>query len=166
MIAIEIANSSSAAVLTLAAGILIQILIWNYYSRLHRSHVPDQMALLFLIFAGLPFAVFLINGNPDQLVWSLGFGGSYIMTFPAVAAKSPSILIIDYLSRNPNADQGEIFEALVSKADLVGDRVQDLRCDGLSSSKSSEFKPSRAGMMIGYIFLFYRRLLGLPPGEG
>lgn len=146
-------------------SIILQIVVWR---RLWKKHgkIPRQMAMLFLLFAGLPLLSFAFDHSIDRLFLALALGGAYIMTFPAAAAESPTILIIDILDKNGPQGEIEISEKLRARVNLSEDRVADLESDGLGSRDGKKLKVTFPGRAIGYVFWTYRRLLGLPIGEG
>jgi hypothetical protein len=145
--------------------LMLQILIWQVCVRSQGS-VPRQMLLLFALFLGGPLVHFALEPDWTRLTLALGLGCAYVMTFPAVSAKSPTIVIIDLLDREGEMAEADIRRKLEARAALVEDRVRDLKSDGLACEDGGRLKPSRAGRILGMTFLYYRRALGLPIGKG
>jgi len=146
-------------------SLVLQVMAWRVL-RGPGDVIPHQILLLFGLFLGLPVIHFLLLGSVDQLVLALGLGAAYVMSFPAASAQSPTILMIDFLSRSPGLTSIELEQRLNEKVNLVGDRMRDLEADGLGQSKNGSFKPSRAGYCLGLVFWTYRKVLGLPLGGG
>ncbi|MBU6375848.1 MAG: hypothetical protein KGQ59_07630, partial [Bdellovibrionales bacterium] len=154
----------SSVMAQFAVGLVLQIFLWRFLGRNGRP-VPRQMALLFLVFAIFPVLHFLIHRSLDHLVAALALGGAYIMSFPAASAQSPTLLITDELSRQPQGlSETELMVRMSQRVNLVGDRVDDLKADGLCTGDGEQAQPSRFGIILGYIFWVYRRCLGLPMG--
>lgn len=146
-------------------ALAVQIVLWRAL-RTKDDVVPAQILWLFLLFLGGPLIHFCFDPSLSRLILALGLGCTYIMSFPAAAAKSPSLLIINLLDKNGPLSKFELEQALAKSVNLVGDRMRDLKADGLVHSSSEHFHPSRIGRFLGYVFWYYRRILGLPLGEG
>src|SRR5580698_4607959 len=74
----------------------VQIILWRALRR-PDDVVPRQILWLFALFLGGPIVHFIIEPSVSRLILSVGLGCTYIMSFPAASAKSPSLLIIDLL---------------------------------------------------------------------
>jgi hypothetical protein len=146
-------------------SLVVQVLLWRALRR-PGDVVPHQILLLFALFLGGPLIHFLFTHSLNQMVLALGLGTAYVMSFPAASAQSPTILMIDFLSRAPGLSAGELEKQLNQRVNLVGDRLLDLEADGLGRASAEGFKPSRAGYFLGLVFWTYRRILGLPLGGG
>jgi hypothetical protein len=146
-------------------SLLIQVFVWRGLWRRH-GQIPRQMALLFLIFAGPPILEFFVIGSWDLFVLGLAVAGTYIMSFPAAAAQSPTILIIDLLDRKGRLPADQIYKELNSRVQLTQDRIDDLKNDGLSKPSNEKFELSLPGRGLGWIFWQYRKVINLPIGEG
>jgi hypothetical protein len=144
-------------------GLGVQIILWRALRR-ENDVVPGQILWLFLLFLGGPLLHFALDPSLSRLILAFGLGCTYIMSFPAAAAKSPTILIINLLDKNGALSKAQLEALLAKDVNLVEDRMADLKADGLMSATSSI--PSAPGRFLGYVFWYYRRLLGLPLGEG
>jgi len=142
-----------------------QILLWRAIRRAD-GVVPGQIMWLFLLFLAGPIVHFLFAPDLSRLILALGLGCVYIMSFPAAAAKSPTLLIIDLLDRHGALSKSELEKYLNADVSMVEDRLRDLKADGLVDTRAEKFRPSATGRLIGYVFWYYRRVLGLPLGEG
>jgi hypothetical protein len=142
-----------------------QIIVWRALRRTD-DVVTHQILWLFALYLGGPLVHFYIEPSVSQLILAVGLGCTYIMSFPAASAKSPSLLLIDVLDREGPQTKEELEAKLLKSVNLVEDRLRDMQADGLVSKNAKEFRPSRAGRFLGYVFWYYRRLLGLPLGEG
>jgi hypothetical protein len=146
-------------------SLVLQIGVWRI-TRRPNDVVPGQILWLFVLFLGGAALHYALHPSLPQLVLGWGLACTYIMSFPAASAKSPSLLIIDRLDRSGSLTEADLERALNQSANLVEDRLHDLKADGLIHSSGVEFRPSPVGRTIGYVFWTYRRLLGLPLGEG
>lgn len=154
----------------------LQILIWNFFE------VKKVILSLFLIFLVLPLFIggglFLANQmtyirlfkgffTGQFLLVSLGL--AYIQTFPAIQAKSPTLLIMLFLLKKKDvggASKDEIFLEL-SHEKILEDRVEDLKKDLLAKPGVNEsMELTWVGKLLAILFISYRRLLGLPTGQG
>jgi len=91
----------------------------------------------------------------------------YVSTYPAVQAVSPSLDILLLISKSPHGKMPE--EEIVEQyrgSRIVTDRVGDLRIYNLISEKDGCFELKPVALAIVLCFVIYRKLLGLPVGEG
>jgi hypothetical protein len=144
------------------ASLIVQSLVWRTLCR-PDGVVPFQIIILFALFWGVPLAYFGYQPSFDQLVLSLALGSCYIMSFPAAAAKSPTVMILWLLKKSGGLTKAELESALSKELDLKGDRMKDLQADGLYTAGG---RPSLSGRVLGYAFFSYRKILGIPLGEG
>jgi len=145
--------------------IIFQVLSWRL-QLLWCKKVRFEILQVFIIFAAFPL-LFLIFGMELRL-WLLLYSLclAYLMTYPAAAAKSPSLLILLILKGEKNGlPYEEIKNRLSAQVDLVGDRMSDLKSDGLMKS-SSEKQTTFVGRCLGAFFYHYRRWIGLEAGGG
>lgn len=152
-------------------SLLVQMGLWRLI-RKPGDVIPHQILWLFVLFLGIPIVQSAFSGSGDQLILALGLGSAYIMSFPAASAQSPTILMIDFLSKHDGLAEKDLEKKLNERVNLVGDRLRDLEADGLASKGSTgpggatAFRPSGAGYFLGLVFWTYRKALGLPPGGG
>jgi hypothetical protein len=146
-------------------SLILQVAVWRI-SRRPAGQVPMSILWLFLLFGAGPVVDYFVCGNLDQLVLGLALGGFYLMSFPAAAAQSPTILVVDMLSRRGPMSEAELLQELNLSVDLVNDRIADMKADGLAGSKDGQLKIRTTGVILGNCFWLYRRLLGLPIGDG
>lgn len=144
------------------ASLILQIILWRSLRRPDDT-IPFQIIILFLLFLGVPVVYSLLNPSIDRLVMGLGLGSCYIMSFPAAAAKSPTIVILHVLRKSGGLTRPQLETELAKQLDLKGDRERDLKADGLYTN---EGRPSLSGRMLGTMFYTYRKVLGIPLGEG
>ncbi len=144
------------------ACLIIQVILWRLLRR-PDDVVPYQIVILFLLFWLIPVIYSLAFLSWDRMILSLALGSTYIMSFPAASAKSPTVMIFYILHRSGGLTPKELESRLATELDLKGDRMKDLQADGLYTGSG---KPSLAGQILGYTFWTYRRILGIPLGEG
>lgn len=144
------------------ACLVLQIILWRTLRRPDDT-VPFQIMILFALFLGGPVIYSLIDPSIDRLVIGLGLGSCYIMSFPAAAAKSPTIVILHVLRKSGGLSRPQLEIELAKQLDLKGDRLRDLKADGLYTDQG---RPSFSGRLLGHMFWTYRKVLGIPLGEG
>lgn len=147
-----------------------------------------QIGLLAMIFVGGPGCLFAslviacqggppaaglaVIRDPWQIVyafiWHLALAAGYIMSYPAMQADAPSLtLLLAIAAKMPAGLDGRQIEALFSPDALIDARVDDLLSDGLvQRAADGQYAPTMKGRLFAAIFTGYRRLLGLPMGEG
>ncbi|MBE9529414.1 MAG: hypothetical protein IME99_09270 [Proteobacteria bacterium] len=103
---------------------------------------------------------------------------SYIMTYPALQARCPSLRMVLHIERagGRGMSLAEV-SALFDSADLITDRLEDLLTSGLVVSDAGPvygngqknegpFKVTRRGALVLKPFMLFRTFLGLAPGAG
>ncbi len=150
----------------------VHVLVW-------RAFRPDrQMLLLLLIYTVVPAVALPLIGRmmfiqydiSSILVLYVLISFSYILTYPAMQANSPSLLmIIAILEAGKKCSQAEVCRYLDSrKAAQIENRAQDLISDRLMRSDGEgRLSLTAAGRLVARTFAFYRfNLLGLEEGRG
>lgn len=158
----------------------IHIAIW-------RAGKPiSHMASLATIFVFVPLFIFtalVIGGhvfhspsswfvrNPFNIsyvfIWHLALSAIYIMSYPAIQAESPSLVIIlaieDSMPRGLNTRQ---IEDIFPPDALIKDRFDDLLAERFIQQAEAGYTLTTKGRILSAIFTTYRQLLALPIGEG
>lgn len=154
----------------------IHVLVWRT-----KRPVNDSL-MLFVIFVFIPviismlplvlsYGVRFINLSPAEIIMLLFFhlalSTAYIASYPAVQAVSPSldILLITASSKTKKLTEKDILNNY-NDAELVTARVDDLKTSLLVSQRGDCFELTHMGKIIIGIFILYRKMLGLPIGEG
>lgn len=90
---------------------------------------------------------------------------SYLCTFPAIAANSPTLLILKMISqaKSEGLDKSAIGEALNDDF-LVRPRIEELANEKMICFTQDKYQLTKRGSFIVRIFIFYRHLLKLPLG--
>lgn len=141
-----------------------------------RGRPAREMTRLFVIFAVLPLPFYLAAGAAEPgralpllfaFLWHLALSAAYIMTYPPIQAGCPSLKIV-LLVKNAGAKglSAEEIRSLFSRDALFDERFRDLVKDGLVAFKYDAWGITLGGRVLSRVFLLYRRLLGLPLGEG
>ena len=145
--------------------LILQLFIWRVFKP------KKQMLILLLGFFVLPFVLLicsLLLSWSDEctygLLWTLSLGSAYVMTFPAAAAQSPTLVLINSVVKNKLKSEDEIYRSLGGR--LVKDRLEDLESDGLVMVDGDQLKLKKPGRVLAKAFIFIRRLFGLPEGLG
>ena len=156
------------------AALALHLAIWRV--RLPRR----QSRALALIFAGMlaaGLALALLAG-PGPLVpssWGLARVAllvavvmcSYILSYPAVEADSPTVaMVMRLMDAGPDGLPVDEFLRDMNDELLVLPRVRDLLRDGLAvlDPADGRYRLSTKGRLMGRLFSTYRGLLGLPLG--
>ena len=160
----------------------IHIVIWRW-----RRPLNDALALVFIFFA-LPVAcilfaiVFRISGMPfcavlrnvfmpanlaSGIFLHLSLSAAYIMSYPASQAVCPSLTILLVVGRAmPRGCTQEEIQRHFSNSFLLDTRFQDLIDAKLAKEVNGSLTLTSRGIAMTRFFVFYRRLLGLPIGDG
>ena len=100
-------------------------------------------------------------------LFHLAFSSAYILSYPAVEAVSPS-LVISLMVGDSNS-QGVLHEELLHVFDdevVLEPRIQDLIKAGLIVESNGYFMVTPCGATFVKCFILLRQLLGLPIGKG
>ena len=152
------------------ASLIIHILIWRLIRPIR------HLMWLAAIFIILPSAVYIFlffshYFSKFDIVFTfllhIALSSAYIMSYPLFQADCSSLKIILAISSYmPEGLTEEAINKLFSQDILLYDRMEDLVNDGLILSKNGSWVMSYKGRLLSLAFFIYRRLLGLPPGEG
>lgn len=172
-------NEDLVSYSVIITGILIFLLSMAVHVAVWRIVRPrSYFKALPAVFLGTPAAVFvlLVFLGPPLLgpaewaavfLMDLSLASAYIMSYPAIQAKSPSITII---LRIDEAMPGGLAEdelgSCFTGGDLVGDRVADLVGSGFAVKSGTRCEITPRGRTLLAPFVILRRLLGLPAGRG
>lgn len=136
------------------------VALWYFFPMLRR--IPVLFALFFLSL--LLLYVFHADA-PTRLLYSL-LALNYISVYPAFQASSPTLVILDRLYQQPRGMTEREIQMLFNSNSLVQDRMNDLISGGLISTDNQRTQLSWMGKSMAFFFIAYRRVLGLPVGEG
>ncbi|MDA8434315.1 MAG: hypothetical protein M0Z60_15330 [Nitrospiraceae bacterium] len=133
--------------------------------------VPSAGFLLIILAEGVFPGAAQGAAGPVELVeiFSLHLSLSlvYISSYPAVRAVSPSLEIMLYIGSSP---ERKLTEREIAKkftdTTLVNARVDDLMIYRLLTVRGGRYALTHFGRFIIRGFVFYRKMLGLPEGEG
>ncbi len=90
---------------------------------------------------------------------------SYIVTYTAIEADSPSVAIILKIAGSGNAGlPKKDLDLMLTDEVLVKPRIADLLIDGMISFNNGLYTVTVKGMLFTQPFILYRRLLGLEKG--
>lgn len=89
----------------------------------------------------------------------------YIINLPAIEADSPSLVIVMKIAKAGSVGLGKdnLFQELTDSI-LIKPRINDLLKEKLICLCQDKYKLTAKGKFIISIFIFYRKLLGLPKG--
>lgn len=133
----------------------LQVLAWRIF------RPKRQMLALFLIYFGPVFglAYFILPAG----IFLFALSAAYVMTFPAIQAQSPTLLLIQEIKRRGGRVGEDDLGAIFNERLLLEERKKDLSRDGLVNADGSM---GRFGKALAVVFLLYRRMLGISGGTG
>jgi len=146
----------------------------------------NQIAMLAAIFVFAPLcafgALFILSHSSQSptiwfvrdifniacvYIWHLSLSGIYVMSYPAIQASSPSLVIVCAVADNePEGMELRKIHELFPADALYRDRFNDLHADNLITHMDGQTVPTLKGQFLRAIFIGYRKLLDLPVGEG
>jgi len=129
---------------------------------------PAFLITLFTTVSGaLPGVPLILPEVLGALLLHLSFSAAYIASYPAARAISPSldILLIIEGSKDGSISKEELKNKF-NDIRLVNARIDDLKDYHFMSKCGNSFSLGLAGKIVVALFTAYRRLLGLPQGEG
>lgn len=158
----------------------VHIQIWR------ATRPTKQMALLAIIFVLCPLCIFLVLciaghvfhspgsyfvRDPFNIfyvfVWHLALSAAYIMSYPAIQAESPSLVILLAIGKNmPGGMGAQQIKDIFPPDALIKDRFDDLLAERFMKRSEDRYVPTPKGQLLSAIFKNYRRLLALPRGDG
>lgn len=157
-------------------GIGLFLLAFFIHIFMWRIHLPkNHTKALFGIFLGaLLIGIFILwkfqafENQYQYLQFSLLFVSlslAYIATYPAAEADSPSLAIVQIISKaNPKGVTKEELNKIMTNEFLVKPRVNDLLLYNMISLKGDRYTITRKGIFLVRIFIFYRKLLDIQQG--
>lgn len=154
--------------LSFVLALIAQIFIWRIWTP------KKQMFWLFGIFLCLPlfvlivcanwFALTLLDSFAAALLW-LAMAAAYIQTYPALREDIPSFRLLLLLENQPGISKEQIIAAMKTN-NLFSAKLGELENDSLLINKNGRLELSPAGRKLANLFYYYRKMLGLKPGEG
>jgi hypothetical protein len=156
----------------------VHLVLWRIY--LPRRQVRTVLALLLggstmglWALASWPESWALPGGQPrltaselSQVgVYLLALTFSYLITYTAIEADSPSLVITSAIASTDavGLTQNELYRRLDDEL-LILPRVEDLVRDGWVRCEAGRYRLTGKGLMFARLFGAYRRLLGLGKG--
>jgi hypothetical protein len=111
----------------------------------------------------------LVSLGPASIVvaglTALAVSASYVMSFPAIQAHSPTVDIVQCLRRQGEAGlSADELYARLDERSLVSDRIDDVVHDGLATAVDGLLRPTARGRLLATIFTAWKALLGEAKG--
>jgi hypothetical protein len=172
----------SVAVLVSGCGLFLLCLLAHV--AIWRISVPhNDVLILFLVFLAVPGISALAAAAGPELIRNAihlsGIGVAqvfvlhaalsavYIASYPAAQAHSPTLAIFLLIAASPDKrlNSDEIVKRYTNRHTLV-ERVRDLSVYDLVSERDERLTLRPLAKIIIKCYIFYRALLGMPPGEG
>lgn len=161
-------------------SLLVHIEIWR---TIRPSKQIRSLAIIFVFCPLLVFvALFVISNafhptgswfvrDPFNItyvyIWHLALSATYIMSYPASQAECPSLAILLAVKNNmPVGLSIQEIKDIFPPDSLIKDRYNDLHAEHFIKQSSEGHVATSKGRFLRAIFINYRRVLGLPRGEG
>jgi len=160
------------AILLFIAAILIHLIIW-------RLHLPKKQtnALLAIFSLPLVLGILAIVKYPGLMKWSLNpsinffeifqllllytsLSVSYILSYPAIEAESPTLIIIRAVFETgaSGLDKSSL-KRIVDNDLLILPRIKDMLSDNMVYLKDGRYKLLPKGLIMAKLFLSYRNII-------
>jgi hypothetical protein len=126
------------------------------------------LLILLLGWAQPQVADFLPEGALNiahAVLLALALAAAYVMTYPAIEVESPTLVIIQAISRRgpEGLARAELFEQLNGSV-LVAPRIEDLLGERLAVRDGDRIRSTDRGRLLARVFIVWRALLGAPKG--
>lgn len=160
------------------ACLCIHILVWHIKYPQNRAWaltllffiLPAIAAVLYaaLTFFGLlPHILpFTLSGAAAVFLLHYSLSSAYIMTYPALEAISPSLVLVLLIGRSREGFSKKDLSGFFDNAIILSPRIADLHEMNLISEREGSLYLNRKGRLLIYFFVIYRSFLGLPAGRG
>ena len=89
---------------------------------------------------------------------------SYMITYTALEADSPSLVMAQRIAAADGGLSQEAFEAGLSDGILILPRVKDLLTDKMAKIEGGRYRLTPKGRLMAEIFIFHRTIMGLGKG--
>lgn len=132
------------------------VVVWRY---LRPSR--DILCLFALLLVPVPLVLWKFGGAAALTHFWLS--AQYLAVYPALQASSPTLHLLDSLSRLPGGVESDRLLESMAGIDRHEDRALCLKRGGLVDADGGL---SWSGRSLARAFLLYRRWLGLREGEG
>ena len=151
-------------ILTFCLAMLIHLAAW----RLCLPKKNRAFVLANVFFWTLVLGAMILRGIPgylDYIVLYCCLAAAYIVSYPAIEADSPSLVIVRGIAGagRSGLDKSEIYKAMSDEI-LVVARIEDLLADDLIRMDSGKYLLTAKGRFLAGIFVRFRRLLNVPKG--
>ena len=157
---------------------ILHLIIWRRpgakisIKLLLRIFMGALVMILALLWASSLFNAELRRVAPSDLLeylqtvlFYIALSLSYVITYSAIEASSPSIVMILEIAKNGKRGMRKNdFENMMSDEILIKPRIEDLLNDKLISKDEDRYRIMPAGSMFVRPFIFYRALLNLGKG--
>jgi len=151
-------------ILTFCLAMLVHLAIW----RLCLPQKNRALVLVNVFFWTLVLgAVVLkgISGYVDYIVLYCCLAAAYIVSYPAIEADSPSLVIVRGIAGagKSGLDKNELYKAMTDEI-LVVAGIEDLIANDLIRMDSGKYLLTQKGRFLAGIFVRFRQLLNVPKG--
>ncbi len=92
---------------------------------------------------------------------------AYIFSYPATQAACPTFIILKIIkAAMPQGIAEDKIYSICLEKKLFGFRIKDLMDEGLSKKADGWILPTKKGLALLKVFIFFRNIYGLPIGKG
>ncbi|MFQ5735563.1 MAG: hypothetical protein ACE5GY_01725 [Thermodesulfobacteriota bacterium] len=163
------------AVLLFMLSTAIHVAVWRIRKPGNRPFALICIYILIPFIAALAGLALTVSGGlpvatPEEIaavyLLNLALSSSYVLTYPAIEALSPSLLFLLIID---SSRRGVIRSSLVESFDdgsLLEPRIRDLLESGMLRESPQGYSLSSSAVLMVRFFKAFRRLLGLPQGGG
>lgn len=151
---------------------LLHIVIWRI--RIPRRQTEALLLIFIITFAlgvffldriVLPSKVALWRAYLEISVFYLSLVIAYLLSYPAIAALSPSLVICDIISRSKTHGVSKSdVELLLNDEVLIKPRIEDLVNDNMVCYSDGKYRLAKKGRLLVSIFVLFRNILRIPKG--
>ncbi len=167
-----------SGLLLFLACLCVHIILW------HMRYPRNRAGALFIIFFFIPVlaaALSFILVKQGILTYSLSFksaewlaafllhfalSSAYIMTYPAVEAVSPSLVLVLLIGESGGGLTHKDLAGVFADDILLNPRINDLRDMNLIGESGGGLCLTLKGRLLIHFFVLYRSFIGLPVGRG
>lgn len=154
----------------------VHVVVW----RIRRpGNRPMALFIIFIILAPMVTGIIgyflpgIVDGVDSLAGWAavallhLGLSFSYILTYPAIEAVSPSLVITLMLADSgPEGLAKNELSGIFEDEVVLSPRLKDIEEAGFAVESSGTYTLTPRGAAITRFFITLRKVLGLPTGAG
>ena len=166
-------NIITVSILIFLSTMVMHVLLWRIFRPSRHILALLKVFVAFPVIAGSGlYFTHYISADWRELALTLllylCIAACYILSYPAVQAWSPSLLMVYLISRSDNGMSLDELKRNIDQKKIVRDRIDDLEKDGfikLTDGDKNIVLTARGNFLAAF-FINYRKLIGLDEGRG